>query len=124
MGEQKGAYTLSLVGQATVTNGGLGEVLNPEGAPVIVTKCVLYVITESTGSANINVGIGDAGDDNSNLISALAINGSIAGKAYNGLNPAAKSEHLVWAADKYLNATGSATCTAFRGTLYVEYIRV
>lgn len=124
MAEGKGAFTLDLVGQAVVSNAGLGEVLNPEGRPVVVTKCVLYVTTPSAGAANINVGIGTLGADSSDLISALAINGAITGKAYNGLNPAAKAEHLVWLATTYLHATGSAACTAFRGTLYIEYLLV
>ncbi len=124
MAEGKGAFTLDLAGQGVPSNGGAGQVLNPEGAALIVTKCVLYVETPSAGAANINAGIGAAGADNSNLINALAIDGAITGKAYNGLNPAANAEHLVWGAAEYLNATVSAASAAFVGKLYIEYLRV
>ncbi len=124
MAEGKGAFTLALTGQAVPTAGGAGEVVNPEGASLIITKAVLYVANPSAGAANLNAGIGAGGADNSNLIGALAINGAIAGKAYNGLNPAANAEHIVWGANQYLNATPSAASAAFRGTLFVEYLRV
>jgi hypothetical protein len=124
MAKQSGSFELALVGQAVPSNAGLGQILNPEGVPVIVTRCVLYVDTPSAGAANINVGIGAKDSDLSTQISALAINGAITGKAYQGLNPAAKAEHDVWGATGYLSATGSAACTAFRGRLLVEYVRV
>lgn len=118
-----GAFTLDLIGQAVPSDGGLGEVANPEGQDVIITKSVLLVQTPSAGAANINVGCGAAGADNNGLIAALAINGGITGFAYNGLNPAANARHVVWGANQVLNATGSAACTAFRGRVYIEYQR-
>lgn len=118
-----GSFTLDLAGQAVPSNGGLGEVANPEGQDLIITKSCLYVITPSAGAANINVGCGVAGADNSDLISALAINGAITGLAYNGLNPASEAALPIWGAAEVLNATGSAACAAFVGRVYVEYER-
>ncbi len=124
MGYKSGAFILDLVGQAVPSNGGLGQVLNPEGVALIITRLVLLVTTPSAGAANIDVGTGAVDSDLSNLISAVAINGAITGKAYNGLaHPAAEAEYLVWGATEYLSATGSAACAAFRGRVYVEYLR-
>lgn len=118
-----GAFTLDLAGQATPTNGGLGEAANPEGQDLIVTRCILYRITASTGAANINVGIGTAGADNSDQISAVAINGAVAGTAVNALTPAAEAAVTIWGANQVLNATSSADSTGFTGRVYVEYQR-
>jgi hypothetical protein len=118
-----GSFTLDRTGQAIPSNGGLGEVANPEGQDLIITSCILYVITPSAGAANINVGYGAAGADNNNELSAVAINGAITGTAWNGLAFAAEAQRLVWGANQVLNATGSAACAAFRGRVYVEYQR-
>jgi hypothetical protein len=118
-----GAFTLDLVGQATPTNGGLGEAATPEGQDLIVTRCILYRITPSASAANINVGFGAAGADNSDQISAVAINGVVAGTAINGLAPAAEAAVTVWGANQVLNATSSADSSGFTGRVYVEYQR-
>lgn len=120
---QRGAFLLALVGQATPSNGGAGSIANPEGRDLIVTKVTLRVVTPSAGAANVNVGVGASGANNSNLISALAISGAITGLAYNGLNPAANAQHMVWGAGQVLNATVSAASADFRGTVYVEYLQ-
>jgi len=125
MAFRSGRFIVPLTGVAATTGGAIGAVLNPEGAPIIIEKVTLYVTTPSTGAANINVGTAADGiTDNSGLISALAINGSITGKAYNGLNPAAKAEHVVLGATEYITATGSATSVGFAGFLAVDYTRV
>ena len=124
MAFRKGSFVLDLVATALTTGGAAGSVLNPEGAQVIITKTTLWMKTQPTGSANLNVGIGaTAATDASNLISGLAV-GSSTGKAYNGLNPAANSEQAVWDADEYLNVTGDATTVGMEGRVYVEYVHV
>jgi hypothetical protein len=124
MSEQKGALVIEITGENDLAAAGLVNLANPEGAAVIITKATLYVETPSTGAANVNVGIGATGANTTTLINALAMNGVISGKAYNGLNPAAKAENEVWAADEFLNVTGSADTTGLVAKLYLEYLRV
>lgn len=120
----RGSYCVKIAGAASTAGGGLGDIANPEDVAIVITKCSLYVETPSTGAANLDVGIGLTATDNTTLINALAVNGSIAGKAYNGLNPAAKAELDVWAADEYLTLTGSATTVGLVAYLFLEYVRV
>ena len=118
-----GSFVMDVAGQAVPSNGGAGSVKNPEGVDLIVTGAKVLVETPSVGAANLDVGIGVALADSTNLVNALAVNGSIDGKAYNGPAPAAKAECVVWGADEYLNATVSAASAAFVGKVYVSYVR-
>lgn len=120
-----GYLEIPLVGNALFAGGEIASVENPEGAPLIITDVKLYVDTASTGAANINVGIAaDGVTSDTDLINALAINGSIAGKAYHGMTAlAAKGEAQVWGASEYITATGSASSAGFAGRLFVQYVR-
>jgi len=122
--EGRGTFCVKITGAASTAGGGIGEVANPEDVAVVITKSTLYVETPSTGAANLDVGIGATGVDNTTLINALAGNGSITGKAYNGLNPAANAEQDVWAADELLTFTGSGSTVDFVGYLFLDYVRV
>lgn len=124
MAFKAGSFVLDLVGEALATGGLVGSVLNPEGVAVVITKVLLVVTTPSTGGATLNVGIGaTATTDASDLISALTVNGALTGKVYNGLNPAANAEHIVWGSTQYLTVTGSATTVGFTGKVLIEYKR-
>lgn len=128
--EGKGMLCIDLTGAASTDGGGIASIANPEGVDVFVLRSYLYVSTASTGAANINVGIGAAATtDASDIISALAINGSITGKLYNGntIQGTTKTEvtaPAVWDSAQFLNFTGSATSVGFVGKFFVEYIRV
>lgn len=127
---QKGFYSIALTGETSTAGGGIASFANPEGVDVLILRSYLYVGTPSTGAANISVGVGAAATTSAtDMINALAINGSIAGKYYNGntIQTTTKTEvtaPAVWESDEYLNITGSADSSGFVGTLYVEYIRV
>lgn len=121
--EGRGSYCLQITGATSTANAGLGSVENPEGVPLVITNVALYIVDPSTGSATLSVGCGASGAASTSLINALTVNGSLTGKAYNGLNPSAKSELDVWAADEYLNITGSADTTGLDAYLFVEYLR-
>lgn len=124
MDKQSGSFEVTLVGQAVPTNGGVAEVANPEGVPLFIKRAILYVDTPSAGEATLAVGTGAAGAANNNVIAAQAINGAITGLAYNLLAPAAGAAVVPWTAAQVLNATASAASTAFRGRLFVEYLRI
>jgi hypothetical protein len=127
---QKGFLSIALTGAAAATGGGIGSIANPEGGSVRILRSYLHVDTPSTGAANISVGIGAAATTAAtDMINALAINGSIAAKTYNGntIQATTKTEvaaPALWTADKFLNISGSADSSGFVGTLYVEYVRV
>jgi hypothetical protein len=119
----KAWMSFALAGSTGTSGGEIGAVLNPEGHALIIARVILYVVTASTGAANINVGVAaDANTSDSSLISALAINGSIAGYAYNGPAPAAKAQMTVLTGAQYITCTGSADSTGFVGNLFVQYI--
>ena len=121
-----GTFAIPLTGALLFAGGEIASVANPEGKLLTFVDVKLYVGTASTGAANINVGIAANGTTSaSNLISALAINGSIAGKTYHGMTAlAAKGEQFTWGLTQFLTATGSADSTGFVGTLFISYIRV
>lgn len=126
MAFSSGCFQVPLTGVAATTGGAVGAVLNPEGVPLVIVDVKLYVDTPSTGAANLSVGIAaDAVTSDTDMINALAVNGSITGKAYHGMTAlAAKGEAQVWGATEYITATGSASTAGFTGRLFVQYIRV
>ncbi len=128
--EGKGFMSIPLKGTTSTTGGAIASVVNQEGVTCLILRAYLYVKTASTGAANVNIGIAaDGVTSATDIISALAINGAIAGKYYNGqaIQTGAKTEvtaPAAWTPDKFLTVTGSADSTGFDGTLYVEYVRV
>lgn len=127
--EGKGQLAIDLVGGTSTDGGGLGAVANPEGASVIILRTTFYGKTNSTGAANLGIGVAaDRVTKATDILNDLAM-GAVAGKMYNGhvMQNAAKTEiqaPALWAADKYITFTGSASTAGLTGTLYVEYVRV
>jgi hypothetical protein len=126
----KGWLSFPVTGQAAhdaTAAGSLGYVVNPEGAAVIITRCVLYGITNSTGAANITVGTAAtavAAHDVANIFAAAAQAAS-AGTAVQGLACGDPADALVvLAADGVIAAFGSATTVGYTGRCYVEYVHV
>ena len=107
----RGMMAINIVGVAPTTDGAIGAVFNPEGVDVLITRCFLYVKTQSTGAANLSCGIAATPTTAaSDIISALAVGGAT-GKYYNGQaqQVSAKTEvtaPAVWTAGKYINFTG------------------
>lgn len=121
----KGRFlAINVTGAAAATGGGVGSIINPEGALIHIVRTFWMITTGSTGAANLNVGIGVAATtDASDLISAL--DAAVAG-TFNGIaqvTTAKTAAGLAWGATSYLNFTGSATTAGLVGTFYVEYIR-
>ena len=125
----RGLMAIDITGVVGTGNGGIGAVANPEGVDVMITRAFLYVKTASTGAATLTTGVAaSATGAASDIISALAVNGAIAGKYYNGQaqQVTAKTEvtaPTLWTAAKFINFTGSADTTGLVATLFVEYIR-
>jgi hypothetical protein len=127
--EGKGLFSVAVTGTTSTDGGAMASVANPEGQTIYILRSYLVVTTPSTGAANISVGVAaDGATSATDIINALAINGALTGKIYNGQaqQVSAKTEvtaPAAWTSDKYVTATGSASSAGFTGTLYIEYIR-
>jgi len=125
----KGWLSIDFVGVAAATGGAIASVKNPEGVNVIVTNAILYLATNSTGAANLTVGIGtSATTDYNDMVTATAM-AAAAGKVYTAraISASIATEVTapgVWLSTEYVNITGSASTVGLTGTLYVEYLRV
>ena len=122
-----GCLVIPLVGAAGVAGGEMAAVANPEGAPLIIQDVKLFVDAPTvTADCTLDVGLAaNATTSDSDMISALAIDGAIAGKAYHGMTAlAGEGEAQVWGTTQYLTATGSDDSEGFAGRLFVQYIRV
>ena len=126
----KGAFSFPVTGQAAHSAdaaGTLGYVVNPEGAPIIITSCVLYGITNSTGVADITIGSATTvanAHAASNLFTAAAQAAS-AGTAVQGLANGDAADALpVVPATSVIAAFGSATTVGYTGQCYIEYVLV
>ncbi len=123
-----GTLVIEITGENDLTDGGVGAVLNPWGVDVLILRATLYVGTPSTGAANLSAGV--AADSHSNvtdIVNALAVNGAITGKVYNGhvMQNGAKTEiaaPVVWQDGYYVDLTGSADTTGLVGKLFLECI--
>jgi hypothetical protein len=120
-----GRLCIPLTGVVAHTGGDIANMLNPEGYDLIVTRCTVYMITASTGAANLNLGIGTSATehDQTELCSALACNGAVTGKAYNGYaNGDAADALVIWPHDGYFVANASASTVGFTGYAFIDYI--
>ena len=128
--EGRGALVVKIVGAASAAAGGQGALANPEGKILMVTKATLHVKTPSTGAGNIDIGIGvAAATDATDIINALAMDGAITGKVYNGhaRQNTAKTEitgPIPWTTTGFLCITGSASLVGLEAYLFVEYFRL
>lgn len=126
--DRKGWLEIDITGVASTANAGMGEIANPEGCTLVITRAFLYFTTGSTGAANLDAGVGASGAKASDIVSAMdVIEATVGGKAIYG--PAAQVAETevptaLWTSTTYLTFTGSATTVGLAGKLYVEYIRL
>lgn len=127
--EGKGMLSIPVTGTTSTTGGAMASFANPEGQTIYILRSYLVVTTASAGAANISIGIAaDGVTSATDMINALAINGAITTKIYNGntIQATTKTEvsaPAAWTSSKYVTCTGSADSTGFTGTLFIEYIR-
>ena len=120
-----GCLEIPLTGALLFAGGEVAADANPEGVPLIIVDVKIYVDTPSTGAANLSVGLAaNATTADTDMITALAVNGAITGLAYHGMTAlAANGAAQVWGLTQFLTATGSASTVGFTGRLFVSYIR-
>jgi hypothetical protein len=125
----KGWFSIDFTGVAATTGGAIASVKNPEGVDVIVTNAFVYISANSTGAANLTIGIGTSTTtDYSDMVSATAM-AAAAGKVYTAAAISASiatevTAPGVWLSTEYVNITGSGSTVGLVGTLYIEYLRV
>jgi hypothetical protein len=116
----KGALHFPIAGVVATTGGAIKAIANPEGVPLIITRVLVDVTTESDGAANLTAGVAANGTTAAdNLITATAV-GS-APVLVDSADTTGRSRK--WAADQFLNLQGSASTAGLVGTVYIEYIR-
>lgn len=126
--DQRGMFKILLTGAASAANAGLGEVANPEGVTLGITRAFIFARTGSTGAANLDIGIGASGTKNSDVCSAMDVIEATIGGDLTFL-PAAQaaetdSPTALWTSSTYLTFTGSASTAGLDADVYVEYIRL
>jgi len=125
--DQRGKMKIAITGVASTANGGIGQVINPEGVRLVITRTFLYARTGSTGAVNLDVGVGTTGAKGTDILSTFdGIEATIGAKAFNcQAVPANETEEaVIWEAGEYITFTGSATSVGLDADLYVEYIRL
>ena len=124
----KGWLEIDITGVVSAANGGMGNILNPEGCDLLITRTIAYFTTGSTGAANLDIGVGAAITTKAtDILSTFdMIEATVGGKAYycQAVSVNETQEAVVWEDDEYLTFTGSATSVGLAAKLFVEYIRL
>lgn len=120
----KGCLYGDLTAATTTTGGDALNLLNPEGAKLIITRFIINVTTEATGAANIDAGVAATGTSNDELLDGVDVgSAAILDDNINGVVAGEVASSVVeWGATEYLTVTPSATLAGLVGTYYVEYI--
>lgn len=113
-----------LAGLVGTTGGGVGSWSPPEGGPVLVTRCLVYTTTKSTGAANLNVGTAvNVTTSGNNLLTALDV-GTAVVATDNLRDPGASGKAVqLLAAGSSVTFTGTADTTGLVGTAFIEYLK-
>lgn len=125
--EGRGFLTIDLTGAVSAANGGLGELLNPEGVDLLITRSYIYFATGSTGAANLDVGVAATGVKGTDILGTFdVIEATVGGKVFNcqAVPVIETEEAVVWEDDEYITFTGSATTVGMAAKLFIEYMRL
>jgi len=124
MAEGKGCLYGSLTAATTTAGGDALNLLNPEGADLIITRFIINITTAATGVATVDAGVAATGTSDADLIDEADV-GSAAAIFDNFDDQGTDGQSVLhWDSDEYLTVTPSATLAGMVGTYYVEYIRV
>lgn len=123
---------IPLTATTVTTGGGMGSWQPVEGGPVVITRCVVYVATASTGAANVSAGeTTTATTSSTNLINAASVHttGSTIDNITNQVQTATAAESgliqtaVLMPAGNFVTFTGSASTAGLVATAYVEYFK-
>jgi len=118
---------IDITGVASTSAAGQGSIANPFGESVNILRAYIVPSVESTGSANLGIGITTAAAKATDILNDDDMNGVTVNKPINCFanDPGAKTVMVpaIWTAALYLTLTASATMVGFVGTLYLEVLR-
>ena len=122
--EGTGWLAIEITGVASAAAAGQGSLLNPFGRDVNILRGYVVPSVESTGSANLSVGITTVAAAATDILNADDMNGVDIGRPINCFanDPGATTVTVpaLWTSALYLTFTASATLVGFVGTLYLE----
>ena len=120
-----GLLAFEITGVASTDAAAQGSIANPFGASVNVLRAFVVPSVESTGSADLSIGVTTVAAAATDLLNALDMNGVTIGKAIMGFAITGAKATLapaIWTSAKFITLTASATMVGFVGTLYLEVI--
>ena len=123
-----GWCSFPIVGAADHAAGkSVGHIVNPEGVPIAITRCVVAVQENSTGAANLTIGSGAsvlAAHDGAGIFAAAAM-AAAKDTAVVGLSMGDAADALpIVGSGEYIVACTSADSSGLEARAYIEYIRL
>ena len=122
-----GMLVYEITGVASTDNAAQGSVANPFGCSVNIIRGYVVPSVESTGSADLSIGVTTAAAAATDIMNADDMNGVNIGRPINCFanDPGAKTVTVpaIWTSALFLTFTASATMVGFVGTLYLEVLR-
>lgn len=111
---------------ALAAGGAMLDLVNPEGADLLITNFVVRTTVVSTGAATIDAGVSANGATNDELIDGLDVNAALVCESnHDQVTATTVAEHeVVWPAGSHLVVFGSAATTGLVGQWYCEYLRL
>ena len=125
----RGTCSFAITGQtshAATAAGSLGYFQNPEDVSIIVKSCVVHVLTNSTGVANLTIGHATTvvGTHDTTQLFAAAAMAAAAATAVTGFANGDPADSLpIVPANSFIAAFGSADTTGLTAIAYIEYVR-
>lgn len=132
-GEQTGWFKVHIVGYDAAAAGSFGNIANPEGCLLQITRGFLRTRRDADAAATLDIGIGALDADETDLCSAYDINGAahdavinIVGTDLASESAATTPKGVLWAATDYLTFYNPAAANPvnYDGYLYLQYIRM
>ncbi len=122
-----GMLVIEIDGVASAANAGQGSLANPFDVDVNILRGYIVPSVESTGSANLSIGVTTESAAATDVLNADDMNGVGIGVPINCFanDPGAKTVMVpaLWTSALFLTFTASATMVGFKGTLYLEVLR-
>jgi len=126
---QEGGFGLAIEidGVASLVAAAQGSLANPFGVDVNILRGYIVPSVESTGSANLGIGVTTVAAKATDVLNDDDMNGVDIGRPINCFanDPGAKTVTVpaIWTAAKFLTFSASASLVGFVGTLYLELLR-
>lgn len=114
---------LTLTGTTSTSGGGIAAWTPPEGGPMIITNLAVLGTANSTGAANLSVGVAaNAATSATNLINAQAIGSAANTAIFSGTGTSA-TVGCVLTGSQAVTFTGSANSSGFAGKAFIFYAK-